>query len=515
MKNSELAKLKKELNEKIRQVEKVRRHCDKLLKVKDEFISVVSHELRTPLSIIKEGINLTLDEVGGKVNPKQKRFLSVSKENIERLSNLINDLLDVSKIEANKISLRKSLVDLEAFVKNTISPFKAIAKDKKVSIGYKVQGKGMSIFIDIDKMAQILNNLISNAVKFTKKNGKVHVIAQETPNNFQISICDTGIGISKPNVDKLFNKFVQIGRTYGPGEKGTGLGLTISRALIELHGGRIWVESTLGKGTKFHFTIPKSSFEEVFRGYVKDGIRESQDRDAPFSILVTHIDNFEDLKKRHGPIKASQFLRDVADIVKETLRRATDMILRDSTECAVLLPDTNKNGAAFIERRIRRVMAKAFVSKKLERGIQVSFGTSTYPEDAADNIEMIARARAFFEMLYLGKERRQFERLYAKLNIEFLNLAIRKKMTVKEKAQSVNVSRGGLCLFSKRKMPKGHKLELVIKLPQKAGAINATARVVWIKKISKLTGFNYKMGIRYEDMDQKNIDEIMNFISGL
>ena len=88
-------------------------------------------------------------------------------------------------------------------------------------------------------------------------------------------------------------------------------------------------------------------------------------------------------------------------------------------------------------------------------------------------------------------------------------------MTDREKAQSVNISRGGLCLFAKRKIPKGYKLELVIKLPQKTDTINATAKVVWIKKISRLTGFNYKLGIRYEDMDQRNIDEIMNFISGL
>ncbi|NQU73911.1 MAG: diguanylate cyclase [Candidatus Omnitrophica bacterium] len=515
MKKRDSAKLKKELEEKSRQIEKVQKNCDKLLKVKDEFISVVSHELRTPLSIIKEGVNLTLDEVGGKINPKQKQYLSVARGSIERLSNLINDLLDISKIEAKKVSLRKSLVNLEAFVKNAISPFKEIAKDKKISVGYKAQGEGMSIFIDIDKMAQVLNNLVSNALKFTKKNGRVHIVAQEGPNNFQISVCDTGTGISKQNSGKLFDKFIQVGRTYGPGEKGTGLGLTISKALIELHGGRIWVESTLGKGSKFHFTIPKSSFEEVFRGYVKDGIRESQDRDAPFSILVAHIDNFEDLKKRHGPIKAHHFLGEVADVVKETLRRATDVLLRDSTECVVLLPDTDKNGVAFIEKRIRKAMTKAFISKKLDRGVQVSFGSSTCPEDAADNIEMIARARAFFEILYLGKERRRFERRYAKLNIEFLNLAVKKKMKGKEKAQSVNISRGGLCLFSKRKIPKGYKLELVIKLPQKTGTINATAKVVWIKKISRLTGFNYKMGIRYEDMDQRNIDEIMNFISGL
>lgn len=500
--------LKQELIEKEKQIEKMQRDFEKLSKVKDELISVVSHELRTPLSIIKEGINLTLDEVAGKVTPKQKQFLSISRQNIDRLSTLINDLLDISKIEAKKVVLRKSLIDLKSFIKNLILPFQTIAKDKRVFIKYKFPHKEISIFMDTERITQVLNNLISNAIKFTKKGGKVTILVEEKPTDVQISLCDTGIGISRQNLDKLFNKFVQIDRAHGPGEKGTGLGLAISKGLVELHGGRIWAESELGRGSRFSFTIPRASFEEIFREYVKNGIREAQDKETPFSILVSRVNNFEAFKKKYGLVKAYLLLEQILGVIKKTLRRVTDTTLRDTGECTVLLSGTNKHGVVAVEQRVREALAKYLLSEKLNREVQISFGNATYPQDGRDNIEIIATARAFFEGLYFGKERRKFERRYGKLNIEFLTKPDSSKG---QHTQSINISRGGICLFSNTKIPKGYKLKLDIKLPQRP-PISATAKVIWAKKINKLTGFNYKMGIQYDKIDKEDLDEIMNFV---
>jgi diguanylate cyclase (GGDEF)-like protein len=511
MASKKISKLKKELEAKEQQIDNMRREFDRLSRVKDELISVVSHELRTPLSIIKEGINLTLDEVTGKVNPKQKKFLSVSRQNIDRLSNLINDLLDISKIEARKVVLRKSLIDLESFIRDCLVPFGPVSKTKGISLKCKFPDKGISVFVDVGKMAQVLNNLISNALKFTKHRGKITVIVHENPGNVQISVCDTGIGISRQNMGKLFNKFVQLGRTYGPGEKGTGLGLAISKGLVELHGGRIWVESHVGKGSKFSFTIPRAHFEEIFREYVKEGIGESQDRESQFSILVSRINNFQEIKKRYGIAKAYVLLEQILAIIKKSLRRVTDTTLKDSGECAVLLSGTNKNGVVAVEQRVRGAIAKHLISERLNKEVEMSFGNSTYPEDARDNIEMIARARAFFEGLYYGDERRRAERKYARLNVEFLASAYKGG---KQQTQSINVSKGGLCIFSNRKVPAGYKFTLSIRLPERA-PITATAKVIWVKKISKLTGFNYKLGIKYEKIAQEDLDAVIGFISRL
>lgn len=504
--------IKRTLAKKEKEIEKMHKDFKQLSQVKDELISVVSHELRTPLTIIKEGINLTLDEVAGKINSKQKQFLSVSRQNIDRLSNLINDLLDISKIEAKKVVLRKSLVDLGPFIRNTVSPLESVAVNKKISIKYKIPDKEMSCFMDPDKITQVVNNLVSNALKFTKPNGSITVIAQENPNNFQISVCDTGVGISKQNMEKLFNKFVQVSRTPGPGEKGTGLGLAICKGLVELHGGRTWVESALGKGSKFHFIIPRVSYEEIFREYVKNNIRESQDKEKPFSIMVSRIDNFADLKKKYGMVKPYLLLGDMVDVIKGNLRRVTDVAIRDSGECAVVLSETNKHGVVSVEQRTREALAKLLVSKQMDKEVQVSFGNSTYPEDALEHIEMIARARASFEGLYFGSERRKARRVYTKLHIE---LAPPKSRRKKDKAQSINISRGGLCVFSNVNLPIGTNIDIDIKLPQSPNSINAAAKVVWVKKITNITGFKYKVGLKYENIDRDKLNEVMSFVSGM
>ncbi|MEI8175804.1 MAG: ATP-binding protein [Candidatus Omnitrophota bacterium] len=509
-KNSLVRKLK----EKELQIEKMRKDFTRINKVKDEFVSIVSHELRTPLSIIKEGISLTLDEVGGKVTPKQKQFLTISKQNIDRLANLINDLLDISKIEAKKITLKKSLIDIRAFIRETALPFETIARERKITLATAVPSEEVSIFIDVDKMTQVLNNLIANALKFTKAGGRITVEVQEHHSNIRISVNDTGIGISKHNIGKLFNKFIQVGRTYGPGEKGTGLGLAISKALVELHGGRIWVESVVGKGSTFHCAIPKASFEEIFREYVKNGIKDAQDKEQPFSILVARIDNFDALKKRYGVVKPYLLLGDIVAVIKERLRRVTDVALRSNGECVVLLPETDKKGVILVEQRIREAIAKLLIDKKIDRDAQVSFGNATYPDDAMDNMEIIARARAFFEGLYFGNERRTSERRYLKLNIEFLNPNSSGKLSTKGKAQSINVSRGGICLFSNRKIAVKSTVTLHIKIPEPERSIEGTAEVVWVKKIGNVTGFTYKVGLRYCGMDRRDLDEIISFVSG-
>lgn len=501
--------LKQELKEKESQIAKMQKDFDKLIKVKDELISTVSHELRTPLSIIKEGINLILDEVAGRITPKQKQLLTISRQNIERLSNLINDLLDISKIEANKVVLKKGLADLKSFIKNSILPFRSIAEDKGISLGYEFPDREISVFMDVEKIGQVLNNLISNALKFSRQSGKITVSARENPDNIQVDVCDTGVGISKQDLGKLFYKFVQVGRSYGPGEKGTGLGLAISKGLVELHGGRIWAESELGKGSKFSFVIPRVNFEEIFREYVKNGIAESQDKGAPVSIMVTRVDNFEAFKKRYGMVQSHLLLEQILGLIKKALRRGADTTLRDTGECAVFLPGTNKNGVIMVEQRIREAVAKYLVSKKLDKEVQVSFGNSTYPEDGQDSIEIITRARAFFEGLYFGKERRGSGRKHANLKIEFLALSSSEEPG---HTQSIDVSRGGLCVFSNIKAPKGCRFKLDIRLPQRP-PIKATARMVWIKKLNKLSGFDYKMGLQYDKIGQKDLDEIMNFVS--
>ncbi len=226
-------------------------------RLKTEFISTVSHELRTPLTTIRESVSQVLDGILGPTTDQQREFLSICLEDIDRLTRIINDLLDISKIEARKIQLKREMVDLAAVVKNVGLIFQPRFKEKALELKTVFSGQKFEAYADKDKIIQVLTNLVGNSLKFTRK-GYVRISLEEKQDFVECSISDTGRGISEEDLPKVFSKFQQFGRTDGPGEKGTGLGLSIDKVIIEMHQGKVWVESSLNQWTKFSFTLPKT-----------------------------------------------------------------------------------------------------------------------------------------------------------------------------------------------------------------------------------------------------------------
>ena len=228
----------------------------KVDKMKTEFISTVSHELRTPLSIIKEGISLVMDEIPGKINEKQARLLKISQDNIDRLVRIINDLLDISKIETGKVELKRELINMKTLLTQVVASFGPLVKEQGLELKVTVPEERIDIYADPDKIIQVLTNLMANALNFTMK-GRVNISVREKRDEVECLVADTGIGISKDNLSRVFDKFQQFDRCPNGGTKGTGLGLSIVKRIVEMHKGKIWVESEAGKGTKFTFTLPK------------------------------------------------------------------------------------------------------------------------------------------------------------------------------------------------------------------------------------------------------------------
>jgi len=239
--------------------EELKTKNDKLLildKLKSDFVSTVSHELRTPLTVIREGVSQVVDGILGETTDEQKEFLLMTLSNIDRLSRMINDLLDISKIESGKILLQKNQCNIVQIARDVYSSFYKRVKDHELDFVLTLPKNDISIYADQDKIIQVFTNLIGNALKFTKQ-GSITLALVDTPEHIACSVIDTGVGIDKKNQPKLFNKFQQFGRKEGPGEKGTGLGLSIAKGIIDLHKGHIWVTSEIGEGTTFTFTIPK------------------------------------------------------------------------------------------------------------------------------------------------------------------------------------------------------------------------------------------------------------------
>ena len=226
-------------------------------KMKSAFVSNVSHELRTPLTAIKASADNMLDRLIGDLNGKQVGYLTRIKSNSDRLARLINDLLDLSTIEAGKIDLRPTYLPLVTLVKEAAESLKPVAAEKLINLTVMSADPGVIAWADRDKVIQVLMNLIGNALKFTPTRGKVTIaVAKNSAAWMQISVTDTGPGIPAEEVNKVFGRFYQIGQAGTPKTQGTGLGLAISKALVEMHGGKIWVESEAGKGSTFSFTLP-------------------------------------------------------------------------------------------------------------------------------------------------------------------------------------------------------------------------------------------------------------------
>lgn len=239
------------------ELEKKNRELQKIDVLKSEFVSIVSHELRTPLSIIREGISLVLDGIPGTINPKQNTILNTSKDNIDRLTRIINNLLDISKIESGKIELKKRIFDLNELIKRAANSFEPKIKERGLEIKLDLPADKTNIFADEDRVFEILVNLLGNSIKFTEK-GYIAITVVDREEAVECVVSDTGIGIKSENMEKLFKKFTQFDRIEGGGERGTGLGLSIIKGLVQLHGGKVWIESQYGgRGTKVYFTLPK------------------------------------------------------------------------------------------------------------------------------------------------------------------------------------------------------------------------------------------------------------------
>jgi len=228
----------------------------KVEEFRNEIVRTVSHELRTPLSIEKEGISLLLDGIFGAVSPEQKEILETVMRSIDRLSRMITSLLDISSIETGKIKLSKKRTNLADLAKDVAFEFKKRAHEKNIDLHKKLPEGGTWILADPDKITQALSNLVDNAIKFTPEGGAVEISLAVLKDTVECCIRDTGVGIAPGNISKLFEKFQQFSRTAGPGEKGFGLGLSITKGIIEMHGGRIWATSEFGKGTQITFTLP-------------------------------------------------------------------------------------------------------------------------------------------------------------------------------------------------------------------------------------------------------------------
>lgn len=245
---ADLEKVNRELELRNSEVERANR-------LKSEFLASMSHELRTPLHSISGFADLLMEQIAGELKEKQKHYVGRIKNAATHLLSLINDILDLSKIEAGHLELHQQPFEISQSLTEVLDTLAPLITEKSLELANSVQ-PDITLLADRIRFKQIMLNLLSNAVKFTPNGGKIQITSSTSEHSLEISVSDTGIGIASEEQAAIFDEFHQVSATTKGVKEGTGLGLAITRHLVESHGGKIWVESQLGKGSRFTFRLP-------------------------------------------------------------------------------------------------------------------------------------------------------------------------------------------------------------------------------------------------------------------
>ena len=384
----EHARLLEERNVELRRANEELKGVDQM---KSDFVSMVSHELRTPLATIKEFTGILSDEISGPVNKDQKEYLEIVKANIDRLARIIDDLLDMAKIEAGRIVLNKGLVQIALLFEHVVQSLRPLAESRRIMLKAEIPSATSGVLADNDKITQILVNLVSNAIKYTQGPGQVTIRVEEQTNEMQFSVADTGSGIAEADLPKLFEKFQPIHHTDRT-TKSTGLGLAISKRLVELHGGRIWATSAVGKGSSFFFTLRKYHVEEVFQEYLRTALAEAQRKESHLSTIVVTVQRFQELKALYGIDETSRLLKELEIVVRETVRRGSgDVVVRwQHGDMVVILAEVDQAGSRAIAERLKRaVEGRTHIVNGKRLAVSITAFSATYPEDASTSDELL------------------------------------------------------------------------------------------------------------------------------
>jgi len=340
------------------------RKLQKLERLKSEFISIVSHELRTPLTAIKNAMDIVLSGKAGEMTENIEKFCSMGKRNAIRLSGIINDLLDISKIEAGKMDFKFELTHIEPvieYVKNNLSE---VAKEKELTIKYTPIGETVEVYADSNRIEQVLTNLVSNAIKFTPNAGTIEIsskvvnarelqydqcfeedIKNLQGNYLQVCVEDHGIGIERKDLNHVFDKFAQIENSLSRQVGGSGLGLPIARQLMESHNGAIWCDSELNKGSRFYFVIPVANDKSNFNMIKKQLIQKARSNGTTVAIIK--------IKSTYNIIEN---LMNENNLLNKTYM-SNSLIERDGemASLSMVVMDGDKPSAEFLKKKIDSV----------------------------------------------------------------------------------------------------------------------------------------------------------------
>ena len=328
----------------------------KLFETAQSFVDNVSHEFRTPLTVIKEYVSLIRDETLGSINDDQRRFLNIAEDRADDLNTMVDDMLDVSKLEAGLLGVYRHPCDLKAIVDRVLPSLNRKSFVKDISLDVDIPSDLPEIFCDPEKIQRVLMNLSTNAMKFCSAKGNVRISATHEPveNQVRISVSDDGPGIAEEDLRVIFDRFKQVGTEVRSSTKGFGLGLSIAKELVDLNLGEMSVTSRIGEGSTFSFTVPRSEPAEIIHRYI---LLLSQMRADEVDISITEA-TIDDQLTNEEADELGTFLSYVL--------RGYDLVFRaDVHRWILVVPESETENMLFLE-RIEKELAK--INRNRPRG---------------------------------------------------------------------------------------------------------------------------------------------------
>jgi len=387
-------KLIEDLKEKKIELELANAELKQLDKLKSTFISSASHELRTPLTVIKEFISLMLDGHGGTLTEDQREYLTIAHKNILRLTNLIETLLDFSRIESGKgLKLKFEPIRLNGVVEEALMTLSQRLEDKGISFENRLDPDTPMILGDRNRLVEVLINLIGNGIKFTPPGGKIAVDSKgltERRDYLKVVVSDTGVGISPDDLPKVFDRFYQGQRTQERMISGTGLGLAITKEIIEGHRGTITAESKPGSGAVFVFTLPLFGVYSIFSLIVNTMLEEAEKDKLPISLIQIE---FWDPRKRKESTLSQEIWEGVMYAIHKMVR-VVDAVIPFYYRKVYIFSYTDKKLAKEIGERIQVKMTQGGYVPK---GIDTQFRTFSFPKEARTRDEFVKGCRQFIK----------------------------------------------------------------------------------------------------------------------
>lgn len=371
----------------IQEIQAKNKELYRLEHLKSEFVSIVSHELRTPITPLKTSIEIMLSGRAGPLTPNMEKFLTIGKNNVETFRQIINDLLDMSKIEAGKMDYKFAAANIEKSIEFVKTQQNSVAEEKGLKLSTKFDEHYATVFADEQRIHQVLNNLLSNAIKFTKSGGHIEISTKiidasdiTCPDCFKdeikklsgkyVRVCvkDEGIGIEEENLSKIFDQFEQLESSLSREVGGTGLGLPIVKKILNAHNGAIWAESKINEGSSFYFVLPVMCEKSNFWILHKQLIQQAKVNKTKFVTMTISAkgDCIEQLMHDKSILNTSYLNNSLLE--KEG----------DRTCLTMVIPDSDRHLAEFLKRKIDSTI----LNDKAKYGkCDIMYSYTTYPKE--------------------------------------------------------------------------------------------------------------------------------------